>query len=170
MNLEVKGISQVEFDKVFLQFYGPIRNYIYYKTSDIQLSEDLAQDVFLKIWEKKEDIKPETVKALAYKIANNLVVNRFEHLKVSLKFNKSINTSNVATSPEFELEMKEFDERLQRALNELDEKKRTVFLMNRIDEFTYVQIAETLGVTVKAIEKRMEKALAFLRKRIDKNI
>ena len=63
--------------------------------------------------------------------------------------------------------MKEFDLRLQNALALLDEKKRSVFLMNRIDELTYNQIAENLGITVKAVEKRMEKALAFLRKKMD---
>jgi RNA polymerase sigma-70 factor (ECF subfamily) len=78
--------------------------------------------------------------------------------------------SIFSDAPDFELEMQQFDRQLQDALAKLDEKKRSVFLMNRIDDLTYNQIAENLGLTVKAVEKRMEKALAFLRKKIDKNI
>ena len=42
--------------------------------------------------------------------------------------------------------------------------------MNRIEKFTYNQIADVLGITVKAVEKRMEKALAFLKQRVEVNL
>ncbi len=66
--------------------------------------------------------------------------------------------------------MKDFDRKLQDAMAELDEKSRSVFLMNRIDEFTYAQIADNLGLSVKAVEKRMSKAIAFLKERLDVKI
>jgi RNA polymerase sigma-70 factor (family 1) len=166
----MRGINQAEFDQIFNSWYTPIRNFIYYKTGDVQTAEDLAQDTFLKVWEKRTDIKPETVKQLLYTIANNLFLNKLEHQKVRFKFADSLPENSTSSAPDFELEMKEFDQRLQNALNELDEKKRTVFLMSRIDEFTYNQIADSLGITSKAVEKRMEKALAFLRKKIDMHI
>jgi len=164
------GIDQTQFDQIFNNWYDPIRNYIYYKSGNLFVAEDIAQDTFLKIWEKKHEIKIETVKQLLYAIANNLFLNRLDHQKVQFKFIDSYQRNNFAEAPDFELEMKQFDERLQNALAQLDEKRRSVFLMNRIDNLTYNQIAENLGLTVKAVEKRMEKALAFLRKQIDKNI
>jgi RNA polymerase sigma-70 factor (ECF subfamily) len=124
----------------------------------------------LKIWEKKNDIKKETIKPLLYTIANNFIMNRFDHQKVQFKFANTYKNENVAVAPDYQMEMKEFDEKLQKALAELDDKKRTVFLMNRIDEMTYKQIAENLGLSVKAIEKRMEKALDFLHEKISMNI
>ncbi len=166
----MSGINQAEFDEIFNNWYDPIRNFIYYKSGDVEFAEDIAQDTFLKIWEKKAEIKAETAKQLAFTIANNLFLNRLEHLKVSFKFSGSIQNNGYSESPEYELEMKEFDQKLQRILAQLDEKQRIVFLMNRIDGFTYSQIAENLGLSVKAIEKRMEKALAFLKTKIDRKI
>jgi RNA polymerase sigma-70 factor (family 1) len=166
----MQGINQAEFDQVFNHWYDPVRNFIYYKSGDAQVAQDIAQDTFLKIWEKKNEIKIETVKNLLFTIANNLFLNRIEHQKVSFKFATSYSRNNLVEAPDFELEMKEFDQRLQRALADLGEKKREVFLMNRIDGFTYNEIAGNLGLSVKAVEKRMEKALAFLRKRIEMNI
>jgi DNA-directed RNA polymerase specialized sigma24 family protein len=43
------GINQVEFDQVFMDCYKPLRNFIYYKTGDMQIAEDITQDTFLKI-------------------------------------------------------------------------------------------------------------------------
>jgi RNA polymerase sigma-70 factor (ECF subfamily) len=93
-----------------------------------------------------------------------------EHQKVTFNFRSSLSNDRLEESPEYLLEMKEFDAKLQRVIGELDDKRRTVFLMNRIDKLTYRQIADNLGITVKAVEKRMEKALAFLKKELNMNI
>jgi len=69
-------------------------------------------------------------------------------------------------SPEFVLEMKEFDNKLQAAIADLPDKSRVVFLMNRIDGITYREIAENLGVSVKAVEKQMSRALRILREKL----
>ena len=170
MSLNEKGIDQSGFDQIFNQWYEPIRNFLYYKTGNVHLAEDIAQDTFLKIWEKKDEIKISTIKAFLFTIATNILNNKIEHQKVTFKFINTYQEPNPASSPDFDMEMQEFNEKLQKALAELDDNKRTVFLMNRIDELTYKQIADNLGLTVKAIEKRMEKALAFLRNRIEMNI
>ena len=124
----------------------------------------------MKIWEKRGTIKVETVKSLLYKIAGNLFLNRVEHEKVSFKFISEYKENAFFNAPDFDLEMKEFDAKLQGSLAELDDKNRTVFLMNRIDDLTYSQIADNLGLSVKAVEKRMGKAIAFLKDRLDVRI
>lgn len=163
------GINQAEFDVIFRRWYNPVRNFLYYKTGDVQAAQDIAQETFLKIWEKRETIKTETVKQLLFTIANNLFLNKLEHQKVAFNFSNNVRQNIITEAADYNLEMKEFDQKLQKALADLDDKKRTVFLMNRIDEFTYNEIAENLGLSVKAVEKRMEKALSFLRKRMEMN-
>jgi RNA polymerase sigma-70 factor (ECF subfamily) len=164
------GISQADFEEIFNTWYVPIRNFLYYKNGNINVAEDIAQDVFLKLWEKRKEVRSDTVKQLLYTIANNLFLNNIEHQKVSLKFAENYVIGNNNESPHFEMELKEFDKKLQNAINMLDDKRRTVFLMNRIEKFTYTQIAENLGITVKAVEKRMQKALSFLKEKVEVNI
>jgi RNA polymerase sigma-70 factor (family 1) len=164
------GISQDEFDRIFSDWYYQLRNYVYYKSGDMQSAEDIVQDTFLKIWERKESIRTDTVKSLMYKIANNLFLNRLDHQKVMLKFSSDYGINEFTTAPDFELEMKEFDQKLQRSISELDEKNRVVFLMNRIDDLTYKEIAQNLGLSQKAVEKRMGKAIAFLKEKLDVKI
>jgi len=65
------------------------------------------------------------------------------------------------------MEMNQFDEKLKSTINDLGEKNRMVFLMNRIDGLTYNEIADNLGLSVKAIEKRMKNALDDLKTKIE---
>jgi RNA polymerase sigma-70 factor (family 1) len=164
------GIDQLDFEKIFNTWYEAIRNFLYYKTGDVKTAEDIAQDVFLKVWEKRDEIRQETIKSFLYTLANNLFLNRHEHLKVVMKFTVDYEAEKFSESPDYALEMHEFDQRLQEAIGNLDDKKRTVFLMSRIEKLTYNQIADNLGITVKAVEKRMEKALAYLKDRLEVKI
>ncbi|WP_297087354.1 sigma-70 family RNA polymerase sigma factor [uncultured Draconibacterium sp.] len=161
------GIEKREFITLFNEMFQPVKNYVYYKVGDIEVAEDIAQDAFTKVWEKRSEIRLKTVRSLLYTIASNLCKNRFEHQQVVFEFANNYNRNKWEVSPEFELELKEFNAKLQLELGRLSEKNRTVFLMNRIDGFTYREIAENLEISVKAVEKRMKNALTELKKTIE---
>ena len=162
----MRGIDKTEFVELFKQFYSPVKNFVYYKTGDIAVADDIAQEAFIKVWEKKDEIRKETIKSLLYTIAGNLCKNRFEHQQVVFEFANKFRQNEHSVSPEFELEFKEFNEKLQNAIGALKEKERVVFLMNRIDGLTYKEIAKNLGLSQKAIEKRMKNALGELKNTI----
>lgn len=129
----------------------------------MELAEDLTQDAFTILWTKRENIDPTKVKSYLFTIANNLFLNEVKHRKVVLKFNQHpVNTTSSET-PQYIMEESEFSDQLQNAISGLPEKNRVVFLMNRIDKLTYREIADQLGLSVKAVEKRMTKALQKLR-------
>lgn len=136
----------------------------------MELAEDLVQDVFLQLWEKKDNIKDETVRAFLFTVAKNDFLKSTRRKKNDLKFRAGFFENTENKSPEYILEMKEFDEKLQRVISGMPEKCRTVFLMHRIDGMTYNEIAGTLKVTVKAIEKQMSKALSILNEKLGKKI
>ncbi|HAA22168.1 MAG TPA: RNA polymerase subunit sigma-70 [Cytophagales bacterium] len=173
MGNSAAGMSKVEFKGVFDQYYEPLRNFVYYKTGDIDVAEDLVQEVMVKLWEKRASVKLETVKSYLYTMANNLMINRFKHQQVVYQFQaEAVHAMKDASAetPEFTLEMAEFDAHLQRVLASIPEPNRIVFLMNRLDKLTYREIAERLELSVKAVEKRMEKALSIVREQIKHSI
>ena len=159
-----------QFKEIFDQYYTPIKNFLYYKCSDVAMAEDLTQDVFMKVWDKREEINQETVKSYLYTIANNMLLNKIRHNKVVMNFAEKNKDRKEAQSPEYALEEKEFKEKLERTIGDMPEKQREVFLMNRIDELTYKEIAERLDLSVKAVEKRMHGALGYLKERIKHKI
>ena len=128
------------------------------------LSEDLAQDAFIKLWENCKKVPLEKAKSFLFTVANNLFINKANHQKVVFKFNKLSTYTNESEDPHLILQKKEFKLKLEGAIAALPENQREVFLMNRIDKRKYREIAEILGISVKAVEKRMHLALKELRK------
>lgn len=164
------GIDKQGFEQLFNTYYDELYRYIYYRAGDQDFANDIVQDTFVKIWELKNSIRINTARALMYKMAGNLMINRIKKQKLGLKFQQTLIESTTFETPEFEMEVKEFDKKLQDVLARLNEKSRVVFLMNRIDQLTYTEIANNLGLSVKAVEKRMKKALEFLKIEIEQKV
>jgi RNA polymerase sigma-70 factor (ECF subfamily) len=172
--VSLKGITPIspnnltteEFKSCFDQLFDPIRNFIYYRSGDADVATDIAQEAFVKVWEKKPDYHPEKIKGLLYKIAKELWISQYRKLESARKYEMSLQFRKDVNHPESNLEYQELKQKYETALSNLPEKQREVFLMSRMEELTYKEIAARLEISVKAVEKRMHQALQDLRKRI----
>lgn len=160
-----KNVCQEEvFKSVFSEHSESLINFIYYKSGNYSGSEDIMQDAFATLWKKCNKVSIEKAKSFLYTVANNAFLNQVKHQKIVLKFEKQGHSQVSNESPQYLLEEAEFKEKLEKAIASLPEDQRVVFLMNRIEKLKYREIAEQLNLSVKAIEKRMHKALVELRK------
>ena len=152
------------YSKIFREYSPTLFNYLFYKSGNQSLAMDLTQEAFLKLWQNCQSVLLASARGYVFKAANNLMINEFNHQKVKLKFQQIKRKESSAESPIFILEEKELKEQLENAISALPEKQRVVFLMSRIDKKTYKEIAEILGISKQAVEKRMYNALDKLRK------
>lgn len=157
------------FERVFRDYSKLVRNFILFKCGDENQADDLTQDAFVKLWKNCARVPLEKVKSFLFTVVKNDFFNQIEHQKVVLKFQQSKRCQVNKETPEFVLREKEFQDELNEAINSLPEKQREVFLLNRIEKMKYREIAELLGVSQKAIEKRMHQALLHIRSKI-KNV
>lgn len=152
------------FQKLFMEHLDSLRNFLYYKSGNSGFAEDTAQEAFVRLWKNCAKVPIEKAKSFLFTTANNLFLDEAKHRKVKLKFQQHVPKNQTSESPEFLLEEQEFKNQLEKAIDALPEGQREVFLMNRIDKMKYREIAEALGISQKAVEKRMHKALLELRK------
>jgi RNA polymerase sigma-70 factor (ECF subfamily) len=158
--------KEKNFNVFFTSHANLLRNYIYYKCGNLDLANDIVQDSFLKFWNNCNKVILGKAKSYLFTIANNLFLNEYAKSKVAISF-KNIPKKDITNeTPEFLLEEKEFALKLENAISKLTEPQRTAFLMNRIDGKKYREIAEILGISVKAVEKRMHLALKQLREKV----
>ncbi len=163
--------DEKKFKMIFEDYSEVILNFIYYKCGNMKQAEDITQDAFVKLWKNCEKVLVEKAKSFLMKVAQNAFFNEIKHDKVILKYNKQLFSSiGYDYSPEFLLEEKEFMEKLERSISALPEKQRVVFLLSRKDNKTYKEIAEIIGLTQKAVERRMHLALLELRKKLGRTI
>lgn len=157
-------LNKAEFKQIFDRYFDTIRSFIFYRCGDVDAASDMAQDVFMKIWEKRDQIDTSQIKALLYKIANDMVISNYRKNTTRIDYEQSMTTQEQSQlSPEEELNFQELSASYAKALEQMPEIQRVVFLMNRNDEMKYKEIAECLQLSVKAVEKRMSGALQYLR-------
>jgi len=166
-----KLCSDTVFRSVFDANFKVLRNFLVYKfRGDVETAEDVAQNAFVKLWENCSLLKPEQAKSFLYTTAIRISLNNIKHNQVVTNFELQFKSNGAhKESPEFLLEETELKIQLEKAINDLPEKQRTVFLMNRFDNQSYTEIAAVLDLSVKAVEKRMHLALLSLRK-VVKNV
>ena len=159
--------DDIIYKKVFDDYSEELRNYLYYRSGDMQQAEDLVQDAFIKLWKNCKDVLLSKARGFLYAVTKNAFYNEVAHKKVVLKYAKSAPNNVDIETPQYKMEETEFMSKLEQAINTLSPGEREVFLMNRIEKKTYKEMAEHLGVSQKAIEKRMHLALKTLREKID---
>ena len=97
------------------------------------------------------------------------MLNELSKRKTALNYSSKENLKDRnAESPEYLLEEKEYMEKLKKSIENLTEEQRTAFLLNRIDGKRHQEIAEMLGISRKAVEKRIYTALKKLKEQVGK--
>lgn len=155
------------YETVYKNYFKPLYVYAFTMLKDEIQAEEIVQNLFLKIWERKEKINIETsLKAYLYKATYFDCLNFIKHQKV--KTNYETHATHVMKNIKSELAShkvmyKNLEEKLRIALNELPEQCRTVFQLSRFEELKYREIAERLNISEKTVESHMSKALKQMR-------
>lgn len=155
--------AEPTFTKVFRAYAKTLHSYLFYQTGNDSLAQDIVQEAFSRLWKNCQKVAFSTARGYVFTIAKNLLTNNHQHQKVVLQYEQAQPSSSKVQDPQFLLEEKELAHQLQIAIADLPEKQRVVFLLSRIDKKTYKEIAELLGISRQAVEKRIYKALDSLR-------
>lgn len=156
--------EETTYQTVFQEVAPKLRNFLYYRCGDAENAADMVQEAFLRLWKNCAKVLPEKANGWLFKVGENIFFKQKERAKVALKYQwRQAGPEPTYASPQDELEEKEFQQQLEDALAALPDGAREVFLLNRMDGLKYREIAELLGISQKAVEKRMHRALVSLR-------
>lgn len=158
--------NETLFQELFKQNAQDLHDFLYYKFGAHNSPQDLVQEAFIKLWDNCKKITPEKARGFLFTVARNQMLNELDKKKTVLKYQNQPHADRTNESPEFVMEEAQYMERLQQALSELSEEQRTTFLLNRIEGKKHQEIAEMLGISRKAVEKRIYTALAKLRQKV----
>ena len=146
--------------------FDDLRRYLIYRSGDQDLSKDIAQNIFMKVWTKKIEIASGNIKSLLFKMATDEFISHIRKKKVEKEYTENIDLKLIR-EPDNNDDLLEKKVLFQKALNQLPEKQKTAFLMNKMQGLTHKEIAEILNLSQKAIEKRIGLALKALKQNIN---
>ena len=163
-----ENICQDElFNEVFETHSKDLFNFLYYKYGAENNPHDIVQEAFIKLWNNCHKVVFAKARAFLFTVANNQMLSELAKNKTALKYAEVKPKGYSHETPEYILEEKEYESKLESAIADLTEEQRVAFLLNRIEGKKHQEIAEMLGISRKAVEKRIYTALAKLREKVD---
>ncbi|MBT3384660.1 MAG: RNA polymerase sigma-70 factor [Prolixibacteraceae bacterium] len=176
MNLEeekvlfekIRNDNKIAFEKLFHKYYGHLCLFASRILQDDIAAEEIVQDFFVKLWEKRKQIFIETsVKSYLYNSIKNLCYNFIKHNKIKFNHAQSV-LSDAENNKALENNFAEINllEKIEDSIQSLPEKRREIFRMSREEGLKYREIANKLNISIKTVETQMGLAIKTLREKL----
>ena len=166
----LKGGEMKSFEIIYRLYNSHIYNFIYRMIKNTSVSKDLTQDVFLQIWNTKNNIEYDNnFEGYLFTMTRNTV---YQYIRREILLQNYINKlgkdkdEKTDVNIEGELDNKYFEERISELIEELPEARRRIFLLYWKSDLSYKEIAQTLSLSEKTIATQVNRSLQFLRDRM----
>ncbi len=146
-----------------------LANVAYKIVNDRDAAKDIVQDVFVKVWNRKTDLQPESVtSSYLYRSVVNTGLNYLEKNKRLHQLDSSLMEQFINNDilPDESITNQELLENINAAIDLLPPKCRTIFVLSRFEELKYKEIAEHLNISIKTVENQMGIALRRMREQL----
>lgn len=164
--LRLKEKDQSFYKQLFSTWYMPLCNYACSVLRDMDEAEDVVQKMFCKLWEQRETIVIRTsVKSYLYRAVHNDCLNRVRQIKIHAEHKQhyTYTVPQTVRSTADRVVILELEDRIVKAIDLLPPKCKRVFEMSRMQQLSYVEIANELNISTNTVENHMAKALKLLR-------
>ena len=166
--LDLQKDSYSAFKQLYLAYSRRVYTLVYSYFKSKEDSEELVQEIFLKIWRYRGNLDPDRpFENYLFRLAKNEIISFIRKQKT-----KTVSLDGVTYEPSGGLEpdmvysFKTSKETVRNIIGELSEKTRQVFLLRRVDNLSNSEIAQKLGISIKTVENHMTRAQNFIRVRL----
>lgn len=153
------------YELLFKTYYQALCNFANTYLNNIDESEDLVQEVFVKIWDKRHDLDiTSSIKAYLFQAVKNACFNQLKHQKVKNKHKEHLfHQSESSIDINSQIETNQLSLLIEEAIEKMPEKRRNIFYLSRHEGLKYQEIADKLNISIKTVETQMGLALKHLR-------
>lgn len=158
--------NHLAFEKLYLTYATSITSHLLYLLKSPELAKEVAQDTFTAVWEHRSRIDPErSFKSYLYKIATNKTYKLFRKAAYDQAYLAHLlPIIEEGYNPiESYIYQKENEHLLQKLLQQMPEKQRQVFILFKLEGYSYRQISEQLGISHSTINTHINRANQFLK-------
>lgn len=161
--------NKTAFEQIFRHYYQPLCVYASRILLNDEEAEELVQDFFVKLWEKRGQIKIESsIKSYVFRSVKNLCLNKIKHEQIKLQHAKHVISESEQSDFSDQFVEVDLQKDIENSIAELPEKRRQIFLLSREEGLKYREIAERMNISVKTVEVQMGLAIKTLRDKLKK--
>lgn len=165
----LKEDDQLAYTEIFERYARLLVNHAYKILGSRDEANDVVQEVFLSIWNKRHEITVTgSFSAYLYKAVKNRILNHIAHEKVVSNYADSISNfiEEDYVFADSRLREKELEAIIAKEIASLPEKMREVFLLRKVEELSYDEIALQLNITDKTAKQQVYNSLKILREKL----
>ncbi|MDH7447383.1 RNA polymerase sigma factor [Aquimarina sp. 2201CG14-23] len=164
----LKKGSKKAYTDIYVSYYERLCKYIFSLSRNLKESEDLVQETLLQLWTQRDSLKIHTsLKAYLYKSAYHKYIDFY---RKNLKERTIVDALQQEAVIAFEDEDNSVKEERLRILKEaielLPEKRKEIFVLNKLKNHRYKEVAVLLNISERTVESQIRKALIFIRERL----
>ena len=162
-------INRELYKKLFKQYFTPICNFVYGYVNDWDDAREISQNTFVNIWERRNSIKDiKAVKSYLFTTARNNALDFKRREKKDVLKGEAYEHIVTRTSDFSEEDGHIFRSHLKVILNGLKPKNKRIFELNKFEGLTYQEIADHMGISKRAVEENIARALKIIKKELVK--
>ncbi|UXP32841.1 RNA polymerase sigma-70 factor [Reichenbachiella agarivorans] len=154
--------SKKAFEAIYRRYWERLYAYAFKMSADRDLSQNIVQDIFVSLWKKIDNIEIETLDTYLFQAVKYQVFKSYRDQKLSKEVLESrfedFVFENPATVTDPDLSQSVFD-----SINKLPEKRKEIFLMNKLHDLSIDQIATELEISQQTVKNQLSSALKQLR-------
>lgn len=165
-----KELQRARFEEIFIQYFPKVKSFATILLKSKQEGEDVAQDIFVKLWEEPDLWEGDLAKNYLYTMVKNNVINRIKrkniesnYISVQIDLNGP-EELGVFEDPLNELYQSELHLLFKIMLEQMPGKRREVFEMSRFQHLSNKEIADKMNLSVRTVEQHIYLALKELKK------
>ena len=165
---KIKAGDKHAFKLFFDEYYSSFCLYANSILDDLELSQDIVSDCFVKIWERKDKIQIKTSieKYVLLSVRNSI----YSYLRSPRSKNIDIEfiIERLENTPieEYDIEKEETIQRIYKLIEELPEQRRRILELATFKGMSYKDIAEKLNISVNTVKTQLSRAYHFLREKL----
>lgn len=169
---EIRGGNKEAFEYAFRKYAPRLEAFARKYTEDTSEAEDIVQEAFLKLWERRELLESISLSSFLFMLVRNHSLNFLKHKQVSDAVQQRLPDTETAErlymkdfvpDPSVCLQQKELSDSIDQIMEELPPKCKEVFLLSRLKGLKNREIAVRLNITEKVVEKHISRALKRFR-------
>ena len=170
---KIRESDQAAYSELFEAMSSKLVRYAYGITKDEASAYDVLQDVFLKLWEIRHKLNPESsLQSLLYTMTRNASLNMNRRQGYLVHDEQVLELSDVRNavsqySSDEKLDARDLAERIETWINELPERRKEAFVLSRRHNFSHKEISEIMGLSERTVNTHIFLALKHLRSKLD---